>query len=504
MPNAVIRHFAASEGGVRRVLVGALALGFAALLVLVLVSVSLAQRYQAHVAAVAHTYQVDNAINMVRLPLEIGEVARRGYLLQLNPTFRRVFESALTETNPALDRLQALVMDNPSQVRRVAQLRALAARLNAARRRSMVLAEAGKVDQARYMFMTDGSADMLRAARRLGIAMVAEERRLLAIRQARERTSVVSLYIVLAVSGLFILVVAVVTLLVQLRYTRDLTRSRDALRALAESLEEKVRDRTADLRLANDEIQRFAYIVSHDLRSPLVNILGFTSELETANKALATLVDRTEQAAPDLLAAEARHAAREDLPEAIGFIRASTQKMDRLINAILKLSRQGRRIIAPQRIDTTALVGEIVATLEYRTRELGAEIVVDGALPDIVTDRAALEQIFANLIENAVKYLQPGRPGHIVVSGRREEDRIVYSISDNGRGIDPRDHQRIFDLFRRSGAQDQPGEGIGLAHVRALTYRLGGIVTVQSRLGEGSTFHLALPPVYSDPERRPS
>jgi signal transduction histidine kinase len=118
---------------------------------------------------------------------------------------------------------------------------------------------------------------------------------------------------------------------------------------------------------------------------------------------------------------------------------------------------------------------------------------VERPIPGIVTDRLALEQILSNLIENATKYLQPGRPGEIVVKGHTERGRVILSVVDNGRGIDPRDHQRVFDLFRRSGAQDQPGEGIGLAHVRALAYRLGGTIDVQSTLGDGATFRLNLP-----------
>ena len=115
-------------------------------------------------------------------------------------------------------------------------------------------------------------------------------------------------------------------------------------------------ERTADLTRANDEIQRFAYIVSHDLRSPLVNVMGFTAELETATGQLRALVDRAEAEAPHLLASDDAAAAREDLPEAIGFIRTSTQKMDRLINAILQLSRQGRRVLMPAPVDVASVV----------------------------------------------------------------------------------------------------------------------------------------------------
>jgi signal transduction histidine kinase len=233
------------------------------------------------------------------------------------------------------------------------------------------------------------------------------------------------------------------------------------------------------------------------LRSPLVNILGFTSELEETNKSLVSLIERAEAEAPQIITDDTRQA-REDLPEAIGFIRASTQKMDRLINAILRLSREGRRTLTPEKLQMEKLFGGIVSSLEHRLVETGTMVTIEKPIPDIVSDRVAMEQIFSNLIENAVKYLQPGRPGEVTLRGRKVDDRIVYDIADNGRGIDPRDHERIFDLFRRSGTQDQPGEGIGLAHVRALAYRLGGFIDVKSELGQGATFLVSLPVTYAD------
>lgn len=172
--------------------------------------------------------------------------------------------------------------------------------------------------------------------------------------------------------------------------------------------------------------------------------------------------------------------------------------MDRLINAILKLSRQGRRVITPEPVDMIALIEAIRGSLQHLMIDRDATLTIDGTLPGIVSDRLALEQIFSNLIENAVKYLQPGRPGRIEVRGSRAGGRVTFEVSDNGRGIAPADHSRVFDLFRRSGNQDQPGEGIGLAHVRALAYRLGGVIDVRSDLGKGATFRLSLPATLPD------
>jgi signal transduction histidine kinase len=281
------------------------------------------------------------------------------------------------------------------------------------------------------------------------------------------------------------------------RYTVDLTRTRDRLRELNEDLEGAVRERTLELQRANEEIQRFAYIVSHDLRSPLVNVMGFTAELEETNKTLAEIMDKAEQEAPHIVT-DAMRDAREDLPEAIGFIRSSTQKMDRLINAILKLSREGRRTLTPELLPMERVLSEITASLEHKVHEAGATIEIQKPLPDLSGDRLAIEQIFSNLLDNALKYLAPGRPGRIQVRGSKARGRVLYEVEDNGRGIDPRDHQRVFDLFRRSGMQDQPGEGIGLAHVRALIHRLGGTIDLDSTLGQGTTFRLSFPETFSD------
>jgi signal transduction histidine kinase len=271
---------------------------------------------------------------------------------------------------------------------------------------------------------------------------------------------------------------------------------------------ESLREREADLREANEESQRFAYIVSHDLRSPLVNIMGFTTELEALRQDVFGRLHAARYGEPrgPLLAlggstAVADRSAGEeardeelghDFDEAIGFIKTSIAKMDRLINAILRLSREGRREFKPERIDMDALAGSIRDSLAHQAAAAEAEVIV-GELPDLVSDRLALEQIFSNLADNALKYLRRGVPGRVEIEGRATAAGLVYEVRDNGRGIDPKDRERVFDLFRRSGAQDRPGEGIGLAHVRALVRRLGGTITLTSEPGQGSTFTVTLP-----------
>ena len=196
----------------------------------------------------------------------------------------------------------------------------------------------------------------------------------------------------------------------------------------------------------------------------------------------------------DPVAAEARLAATEDAPEALGFIRSSTRKMDGLINAILKLSREGRRTLRPERIELGALLETASESIRHQVVEAGGEVALSPGLPSVVSDRLALEQVFGNLLDNAVKYRSPDRPIRIAIRAKPEPgQRIVVEVEDNGRGIAAQDHERVFDLFRRSGAQDQPGEGIGLAHVRAMVRNLGGDITLASEVGRGTTMRINLP-----------
>jgi signal transduction histidine kinase len=275
--------------------------------------------------------------------------------------------------------------------------------------------------------------------------------------------------------------------------------SEEALRAANLELEEgrdrleaSVAERTAELTNANDEIQRFAYIVSHDLRAPLLNIIGFTGELEDATNRLNRFVADNLEPAGIAVPADVREASREDLPEAIRFIKTSTAKMDRLITAILRLSREGRRVLAPERLDMASVLRAILDSVHHQADAVGAALSL-GPLPAISADRLAVEQVFSNLIENALKYRAPGRPAQIRVEGRREGKFARFEVQDNGRGIAERDLERVFELFRRAGPQDTAGEGIGLAHVRALLRRMGGTIDCSSVPDVGSTFIVRLP-----------
>lgn len=194
-------------------------------------------------------------------------------------------------------------------------------------------------------------------------------------------------------------------------------------------------------------------------------------------------------------------ALRSGIPEAIGFIKSSTQKMDALINAILKLSREGQRRRNIERVDLAAVLNSSINAVRHGLTKDNGRVDLKLEVPHMVSDRLSLEQIFGNILENAAKFRSTERPLRVTITTRRVlGDRVLIEIEDNGRGIGEQDQERVFELFRRSGVQDQAGEGIGLAHVRTLVRNLEGDITLASRLGYGTTFSIELPAVLSEKE----
>ncbi|HWO85902.1 MAG TPA: CHASE3 domain-containing protein [Stellaceae bacterium] len=490
--------------GKRRRAIGQILLLAAGLVVLTVISagsVYLVNRAREDARWVLHTVQVENQLSFTQLQLRRAESAQRGYLSTLLPNFQTDFEDAASQLTPALQRLSQLVSDNPVQKRLVEEMLPLDNQQIQQFRNTIELARTQRIDDATRVLREGIGRDAMKHIDDLASQMRAEEDRLFVERTTNaDRSQSLAASMTWVGSGFVVLLAGISIFLVR-RSARARDHAEASLRDNNLNLEATIDERTADLREANDEIQRFTYIVSHDLRSPLVNIMGFTSELEQLRhdifKRIAAL--RHASASPAAAAGDTEPVLEEedkqlaqDFSEALEFIKSSIAKMDRLISAILNLTREGRREFEPVPIDTRELIEAIVTTVAHQAAEAEARIRID-PLPQIVSDRLALEQIFSNLLDNALKYLKPGVPGEISVRGRTKLGFAIFEVADNGRGIDPKDHQRIFDLFRRAGAQDKPGQGIGLAHVRALVRRLGGTMSVSSELHCGSTFTITLP-----------
>lgn len=476
-----------------------LALGFAVLVAISAASVWLVGRSNDDSEAVVHTLEVQNRLSLILLNLRRAESAQRGFGLTGQESYRTEYREASGNVPSAVESAKTIVADNPIQVERLERIEPVIREKLQEMARVIDLFAEGRQQDAQAVIKEGAGRELMETVRRQTLVMLNSERELLDRRRAESSRTNTYLMTATLIGAFIIVLIGAISLYLVQRSLRQREEARRALELANDNLERTIAERTADLRLANEEIQRFAYIVSHDLRSPLVNIMGFTAEVENLKKDIFEKLSMLQLAgSPD---AEKDLLLSHEFDESLGFIKSSIGKMDRLINSILKLSREGNRTFHPEYVSMDGLVKSITDNVAHQAAERDIEIRVD-TLPPLKSDRLALEQIFSNLLDNAMKYTQPGRPGRIEIRGRASQGQVIYDVQDNGRGIAPEDHSRIFDLFRRAGHQDQPGEGIGLAHVRALVRRLGGYMTLKSELGHGSTFTVTLPRHMQETESR--
>lgn len=471
-----------------------LLIGMLALVAIVGTSIWLVEQTQNHFDEVIEARQARAATVDLRSALQDIETSQRGYILTGEDNYLDPYRASRSTVLDRYERLRTILLPYPRATEPMERLLEGINLKVAEIDETIELVRGGNVEAAVEIVRTDRGKVIMDEARELFTAIIdaADERLDAGAQLQRETANWLRLTTLLG--ALVICAVVGTAVWMALRYTRELLDAREEVRELNTGLEQRINERTQDLVRANEEVQRFAYIVTHDLRAPLVNIMGFTSELDTTMKTIQTYVLADGEPLGEQEIKDARLAASEDLPEAIGFIRSSTRKMDALINAILKISRDGRRPLKPERIDLKELIEANANTMQHQVADSEGRIEVDVAVPPILSDRLSLEQIIGNLLDNAVKYRAPDRPIEIDVSARKMNGRqIVIDVKDNGRGIADQDHQRVFDLFRRSGTQDKPGEGIGLAHVRTLVRNLGGDITLESEFGRGTTFRVTLP-----------
>jgi signal transduction histidine kinase len=475
-----------------------LSVAFLILIGIGVIAASLAEQADANARQVAESISVQKTLGNLLLTIRRAESGQRGYVITVDRGYLDDYRSGEAHVAQILEQIRQAFQNHPTREAELAQLRdnitAKFDELDAV----VELVDSGRLDEARNVVRTNRGRDLMVDISNSVTRMMEEEDRILATRSQLSINSNRNLLYILLIGVALIVAIGVLAVAIVQRTNRARHRAIVEMESTNTNLETIISHRTADLTEANEEIQRFAYIVSHDLRSPLVNVMGFTKELEGLRDDLINEIAGMRDTRPiategqDAPAGDKIATISKEFDEALGFIKTSIAKMDRLINAILRLSREGRREFTPERIDMKALIENIEKTLSHQASEKGTAINL-GNLPPIESDRLALEQIFSNLMDNALKYLRPGTPGQIDIGGQETATLVTYEVRDNGRGIDPADHQRIFDLFRRAGPQDVPGEGIGLAHVRALVRRLGGYMGVSSEPGRGSIFTITLP-----------
>ncbi|RXZ38253.1 histidine kinase [Oxalobacteraceae bacterium CAVE-383] len=264
---------------------------------------------------------------------------------------------------------------------------------------------------------------------------------------------------------------------------------------------DEIEQRARELAVVNDNLQRqtqdnemFIYSVSHDLRSPLVNLQGFSKELNHAAHELHDVIRASPL--PDDHKKRIQSILEEDVEVSLKFIRTAVTRSAAIIDAMLRLSRVGRVEYQPVLLNINLIVERVIDAMQGTIRERGASVTMS-ALPPCHGDPTAVEQIFGNLIGNAVNYLDANRPGKIEIGTVPDDGPHAqfhtYFIKDNGLGIPQAYLGKMFSAFHRLHANVAQGEGVGLALIKRIVMRHNGKIWVESEEGRGSTFYVSLP-----------
>ncbi len=251
----------------------------------------------------------------------------------------------------------------------------------------------------------------------------------------------------------------------------------------------KLNQLNIELENRKNELQQVLYITTHDLRSPLVNIQGFNKELGASLEELNNLLEEIE--IPNTYKKRISELIEEEIPESMHFITSSSNKMDALLKGLLSLSRLGRQKVVFKDVDMNELMTSVIDNFEYEIIKNKVEVHISD-LPQCIGDEFQLNQLFSNLLGNALKFFDSDRPGIINISGEKINNYIKYKVQDNGIGIHPDHQDKVFELFHKLDPK-KPGIGLGMNIVKQIVEKHKGKIEVESEPGAGTKFIISLP-----------
>lgn len=416
---------------------------------------------------VIHTYTVKEELQDALGNLVDMETGQRGYVLTGSKGYLQPYARARLSLVNHMSRLKFLLSDNANQVHDLADLQNLINVRLSEMEETIAFRKFHTADQAAELVKSNSEKRYMESIRSQIAEMQRKEDLLLQLRLSKLKRYFV--YMAAVLGG--VLVLALFLLLQLFGLLGSLEEKEKDLRKANDELEERVKSRTEELSRSNQELERFAYVSSHDLQEPLRKIAMFAQLLQI------------------------KHAKSLD-KEASGYLAIIGQgvsRMQNLIHDLLEYSRVNTAATSVQDVDLKETMGGVLTDLDVAIKETGAVIECED-LPVVRGNPTHMHQLFQNLIGNAIKFQTPNVAPLIRITSKYENGFWTVSVQDNGIGIDSRYSEKIFEAFQRLHQKDKyPGTGIGLAICKKIAQQNGGSIWVTSVPKEGSTFHVTLP-----------
>ena len=410
---------------------------------------------------VQHTYLVSKQINHVALIVKYAESAERGYLITSDESFLQEHHDVVMLLPDEIKKLRYLTQDNPEQRELIDIFEELVdTRMRVLRLGIDMLADRSKIGSDEIIRLVGGDGKQaMQQLRGHADYMIAVEDKLLGerARSVEAKAASTKLWILFGnLVAIALLLSALWLILLEVKQRKVAQRS--------------IEKAAAQLELTNKELESFSYSVSHDLRSPLRAIDGYSRMFEE------DFADRLDDEGRRLLSV----------------IRVSSKKMGQLIDDLLAFSRMGRKPVNAAKVDMNALVDEVWSDVCTSSRTVLH--LKKANLPVAWGDRALLRQVLINLLANAVKYSSKKSEQLIEVTARQSVHETVYSVRDNGVGFDMRFYNKLFGVFQRLHTENEfPGTGVGLAIAQRVIVRHGGRIWAESKPDEYTIFNFSLP-----------